>query len=115
MTGRSFAPVGFDFTLSALSFHFQHWPAAFLLVLSVDDTRVGSLYCPATAAFTERICSSNLKRGKGRASSAEAGGEKRKTCCLGVRHNGGCGDRTPASRVWRRPGTTFPNTRALSS
>ena len=38
MTGRSFAPVGSDFTLSALSFHFQHWPAASLPVLSVDDS-----------------------------------------------------------------------------
>ena len=36
-TARRFAPVGFDFTLSALSSHFQHWPATFLLVLSVDD------------------------------------------------------------------------------
>ena len=37
-TGRSFAPDGFDFTLSALSFRFQHWPATSLLVLSVDDS-----------------------------------------------------------------------------
>jgi len=28
-----FAPVRFDFTLSALFFHFQDWPATFLLVL----------------------------------------------------------------------------------
>jgi uncharacterized membrane protein len=40
---------------------------------------------------------------------------KRKTCCLGVRHNGGCGDRTPASRIWRRPEKRHPNTRALSA
>ena len=37
MTGRSFAPDGFDFTFSALCFHFQDLPATFLLVLSVDD------------------------------------------------------------------------------
>ena len=37
MTGRSFALVGFNFILSALSFHFQHWPATFLFVLSVDE------------------------------------------------------------------------------
>src|SRR5262249_23590403 len=37
LTGRAFAPVGFDFTLSALSFHFQHSPAIFLLPLSVDN------------------------------------------------------------------------------
>ena len=41
MAGRLFAPVGFDFTLSALFFHFQDWPATFLLVLSVDDFAVG--------------------------------------------------------------------------
>jgi hypothetical protein len=33
MTGRSFAPDGFDFTLLAPFFHFQDWPATFLLVL----------------------------------------------------------------------------------
>jgi hypothetical protein len=87
MTGHSFAPVGFDFTFSALSFHYQHWSGAFLLVLSVDDTRARSLSCPATAAFTERIRSSNLKRGKGRACARRRAG----------------GDRTPASRIWRRP------------
>jgi hypothetical protein len=38
MTGRPFAPVGFDFILSALFFHFRDWPATFLLVLSVDDS-----------------------------------------------------------------------------
>ena len=38
MTGGPFAPGGFDFTLSALFFHFQDWPATFLLVLSVDDS-----------------------------------------------------------------------------
>jgi hypothetical protein len=53
MTGRSFAPVGFDFTLSALSFHFQHWPATFLLVLSVDDCT--SVSTKSTAA--ETMCS----------------------------------------------------------
>jgi hypothetical protein len=37
MTGRPFAPDGFDFTLSALFFHFQDWPATFWLVLCVDD------------------------------------------------------------------------------
>lgn len=37
MTGRPFAPVGFDFTLSALFFHFPDWPATFLLALRVDD------------------------------------------------------------------------------
>ena len=38
MTGRLFVHVGFDFTLSALFFHSQDWPAASLLVLSVDDS-----------------------------------------------------------------------------
>ena len=38
MIGRSFAPVGFDFTSSALSFYFQHWPVTSSLVLSVDDS-----------------------------------------------------------------------------
>ncbi len=33
MAGRLSAPVGCDFTLSALFFHFQDWPATFLLVL----------------------------------------------------------------------------------
>lgn len=32
-TGHPFAPAGLDFTLPALSFHFQDWPATFLLVL----------------------------------------------------------------------------------
>jgi hypothetical protein len=32
MTGGPFAPVGFDFTLSALFFHFQDWPATSLPV-----------------------------------------------------------------------------------
>ena len=39
MTGRSFAPSGFDFTFSALFFRFRHWLATFLPVLSVDDLR----------------------------------------------------------------------------
>jgi hypothetical protein len=33
MTGRPFAPLGFDFTFCALFFRSQDWPAAFLLVL----------------------------------------------------------------------------------
>jgi len=37
ITGRPFAPVGFAFTFSALSFHFQGWPATSLLVLWVAD------------------------------------------------------------------------------
>jgi hypothetical protein len=38
MIGRSFAPVGYEFPLFALCFHFQRWLATFLLVLSVDDS-----------------------------------------------------------------------------
>src|SRR5262245_36571578 len=33
MTGCTFAPVGFDFTLSALFFRFRDWSATFLRVL----------------------------------------------------------------------------------
>ena len=33
MTGRLFAPTGFDFTFCVLLLHFQDWPATFLLVL----------------------------------------------------------------------------------
>ena len=38
MTGRPFAPVGFDFTLSALFFRFQDWPATYLPALWVGDS-----------------------------------------------------------------------------
>jgi hypothetical protein len=39
MTGGLFAPVGFDFTLSALFFHYRDWRATFLLVSSVNEAR----------------------------------------------------------------------------
>ena len=38
MTGRSFAPDGFDFTSSARFFHFRDWPATFSLAWSADDS-----------------------------------------------------------------------------
>ena len=56
MTGRSLAPVGFDFTLSALSFPFQHWPATFLLVFSVDDFAMHRVSAVSPQKFTLAYC-----------------------------------------------------------
>ena len=56
MTGHSFAPVGFDFTLSALSFHFQHWPATFLLVLSVNEFAMYRVSAVSPQKFTPAYC-----------------------------------------------------------
>ena len=56
MTGRSFARVGFDFTLSALSFLFQHWLATFLLVFSMDDLAMQRVSAASPQKFTLAYC-----------------------------------------------------------